>query len=544
MRTLKNGRDLITLSSAGVAGGLSVGKTIFLTCCFLILSGTTLFAQETDGKTENIVPSAEQVKKDRARNIVLPESDAHYKPVRDYAEKEPDDDYVHASEAAHEAFRDVKFSIRIHWGVYSKWEIDASIPYLSMSKEKKMEYNELYKTFNPEGFDAQEWMDFFKRCGMQALAFTSKHCDGFSMFHTKTRVKRRINYLDTENHPIESCDLAYSIEESPFKRDIVKELCDAAHKNGIKIDLYYSHPDWYDADFRPYCGHPFAIPDEKTHPKDYPSWEGHTLTAPDPMPEEQHAMMMRHREQLRELLTNYGKIDMICLDMWLGKPVWKETKKTVKMMRQLQPDVMIRNRGIGNYGDYFQPEENFSLPPDPYDKNRTNMPWMRICLLGDIFSYDPVAEHYKGTQWVVSNLIDCVAKGGSFMVCIGPDANGKFHPEAVRQLEAVGEWLKVNGKGIYETRARDIWNEDGLKFTRSKDRKTVYAFVDKFPEKELTVKSVTPKPNSKVRLFGYKKPLQWTKTDNGVKIIIPKELQDSKNLPCEYAWGFEFETDE
>ena len=116
-----------------------------------------------------------------------------------------------------------------------------------MPKEKKMEYNELYKTFNPVGFDAQEWMNFFKRCGMQAFAFTSKDCDGFSMFHTKTRVKRRINYLDTENNPIETCDLAYSIEEAPFERDIVKELCEAAHKNGIKIDLYYSHPDWYDA---------------------------------------------------------------------------------------------------------------------------------------------------------------------------------------------------------------------------------------------------------------------------------------------------------
>jgi alpha-L-fucosidase len=162
-------------------------------------------------------------------------------------------------------------------------------------------------------------------------------------------------------------------------------------------------------------------------------------------------------------------------------------------------------------------------------------------LLGDIFAYDSVAEHYKGTQWVVSRLIDCVAKGGSFMVCIGPDANGKFHPEAVRQLEAVGQWLKVNGEGIYESRAREVWKADSILFTQSKDGKRVYAFTEKFPEKELTVKSVTPKPNSKVRLFGYEKPLQWTKTDNGIKITIPEELQDPKNRPCKYAWGFKFE---
>jgi alpha-L-fucosidase len=234
---------------------------------------------------------------------------------------------------------------------------------------------------------------------------------------------------------------------------------------------------------------------------------------------------------------------MVCFDMWLGKPVWEGIKKTVKMMRQIQPDVMIRARGIGNYGDYYQPEQNYSAPPAPGDKDFTNMPWMMIKTLGNIFAYDPVAKNYKGTKWIIQNLINSVAMGGSFMVSIGPDSNGKFHPEAVKQIEAVGEWLKVNGKGIYETRQRDIWKEDNLKFTRSKDNKTIYAFVDKFPEKELTIKSVTPKPNSVVRLFGYKKPLQWTTTDNGIKIIIPQELQEQKNRPCEYAWGFEFEVD-
>ncbi|MDR1593703.1 MAG: alpha-L-fucosidase [Prevotellaceae bacterium] len=487
--------------------------------------------------TAQTVPSVEQVRQDRARGVTLPENDFHYKVVKDYVEEEPDADYIHASETAHEAFRDIKFSIRIHWGVYSKWGIEASIPYLAMSKEKKMEYNELYKTFNPEGFNADEWMSFFKRCGMQAFAFTSKHCDGFSMFHTKTRVQRRVNYLNTENHPIESCNLAYSIEESPFKRDIVKELCDAARKNDVKINFYYSHPDWYDADFRPYCGHPIAIPDEKINPKDYPPAWGHTVSASDPTPEEQSAMITRHREQLRELLSNYGAIDMICLDMWLGKPVWEETKKTVKMMRQLQPDVMIRARGIGNYGDYYQPEEFV-----PEGKENTNMPWMSICLLGKSFAYDPVAEHYKGTQWVVNHLVDCVAKGGSFMVCIGPDANGKFHPEAVRQLEAVGEWLKVNGEGIYETRARDVWKSGDIRFTRSKDNKQVYAFVEKFPEKELIIPSVTPKKKSKVRLLGYSKPLKWQSTgDGGIKVEIPEALQSPENRPCEYAWAFKIE---
>ncbi|MDR1222242.1 MAG: alpha-L-fucosidase, partial [Tannerella sp.] len=125
-------------------------------------------------------PTAEQVRQDRARGIVLPANDWPYRVTKAYVEDEPDADYIHASETAHEAFRDIKFSIRIHWGVYSKWGIEASWPMLKMSNEKKTEYNELYKTFNPEGFDAEEWMAFFKRCGIQAFAFTTKHHDGFS----------------------------------------------------------------------------------------------------------------------------------------------------------------------------------------------------------------------------------------------------------------------------------------------------------------------------------------------------------------------------
>jgi alpha-L-fucosidase len=487
------------------------------------------------------VPSAEEVHKDRARGVVLPTNDWPYKITKAYVEDEPDADYIHASEAAHEAFRDIKFSIRIHWGVYSKWGIEASWPMLKMSNEKKTEYNELYKTFNPEGFDADEWMAFFKRCGMQAFAFTTKHHDGFSMFHTGTRVQQRANYLNPE-HPVESCDLVYSIEETPFKRDIVKELCEAAHRNNIKIDLYYSHNDWYDADFRPYFNHPLTVDaarDAQTAPDFAPdSYDEKRIMTPNLTQEEKDRMVARHREQIRELLANYGTIDMICLDGQFGRYVWPEVKETVKVMRRLQPDLMIRARGIGNYGDYYQPEEFV-----PEGKENTNMPWMSICLLGDIFAYDSVAEHYKGSQWVVSHLIDCVAKGGSFMVCIGPDASGRFHPEAVRQLEAVGDWLKVNGEGIYETRARNVWKSGDICFTRSKDNKRVYAFVETFPDgKELIIPSVTPKKKSKVRLLGYSKPLKWSPTgDGGIKVEIPAALQSSENRPCEYAWAFRIE---
>ncbi|MDR1130247.1 MAG: alpha-L-fucosidase, partial [Prevotellaceae bacterium] len=264
-----------------------------------------------------------------------------------------------------------------------------------------------------------------------------------------------------------------------------------------------------------------------------------TFTAPDRTPEETARMVTRHREQLRELLGNYGKIDMLCLDMWLAEDVWPEIRETVKMMRRLQSDVMIRARGIGNYGDYYTPE-NFV----PESRENTNMPWMVIYPLADYWCYFSDSTKYKTTEWVVHNLVDAVAKGGSFMVGIGPDKTGRFHPTVIERLEAVGQWLKVNGEGIYETRIRDVWKSGDIRFTRSKDNKRVYAFVETFPDRELIIPSVTPKKRSKVRLLGYSKPLKWSSTfDGGVRIEIPAALQSPENRPCKYAWTFKFEVE-
>ena len=178
-----------------------------------------------------------------------------------YVEETPVDGYHSASSSAYEAFRDMKFGVRIHWGIYSIWHRGAeSWPFLPMSFEDRQAYNSLYKTWNPAGFDADGWMNIFKASGMRNFAVTTKHHEGFCLFDTKTRVKSRANWTAEGGPAMESCDLAYSIMETPFRRDVIKELCDAARKRDIKIDLYFSHPDWYDADFRPYVAHPLQIP--------------------------------------------------------------------------------------------------------------------------------------------------------------------------------------------------------------------------------------------------------------------------------------------
>lgn len=473
---------------------------------------------------------------DRERNIVLPHTDGHWQRTKDYVEEEPDPDYVHASVKAHEAFRDIKFAVRVHWGIYSLWQMDGeSWGFLDLPDEKKAEYNQLYRTFNPQRFDADEWMSLFSRAGIKAVAFTTKHHEGFSMFDTGTKVVRRVNYLDPE-HPIEECCLDYDIMETPYGKDILKEICDAAHRYRMKIDLYFSHPDWYDADFRPYNYHPLTTPDMERNIGNYGYGyknDRPVIMSPDRTPEETQRMVARHREQLRELLTNYGRIDMLCLDQWLGKDVWPQTKETVKMIRKLQPDIMIRARGIGNYGDYYTPEGFV-----PGDKENTDMPWMVIYPLGKSFSYDKDGANYKGAGWMVHNIIDCAAKGGSFMVGIGPDGNGEFHPEAVRQLEQVGDWMRVNGTGIYSTRAREIWKSGDVYFTVSKNGKNVFAFVETWPGRELLIPSVEPEKGSRIFMLGYDEPLDWTKAGDGIKVSIPEVLGDEGRRPCSYAWGF------
>ncbi|HBC31674.1 MAG TPA: hypothetical protein DC024_10590 [Clostridiales bacterium] len=431
-------------------------------------------------------------------------------------------DYHHASEEVLEQFRDMKYGLRIHWGIYSivqgreSWVIkeneENSLSYQGF-------YHDLYKGWYPEAFDADKWTNMMVDNGFKFFTFTTKHHDGFSMYDTKTVIKNRFVFNGENAGVIEPANIHYSIMETPFGRDITGELVKSAKPKGLKIELYYSHPDWYDADFR------------------FDEWNPQLDKnfSPEKNPEEWERFTKRHKEQVRELLTNYGKIDMISFDMWLPEFAWGHMQEMVRMARELQPDCMLRWRGIGNYGDYHTPENYI-----PGDESQGTMAWQVIHCLStrNYFGYEPNPQYLRGGDWIVSKLIDIVSKGGNLMVGVGPDLAGNWHPKALESLEYAGKWLKVNGEAIYGTRPCKITKEGSVFYTRNKDNTTTYALIDGWPGKSLFVDHIQPDRQSKIFLLGYNKPLTWKKNKTGILIELPMELQSEENRPCKQAYAF------
>jgi alpha-L-fucosidase len=430
--------------------------------------------------------------------------------------KTVDPDYHHAPAESIEAFKDLKFGIRIHWGLYSMIGSHESWGLAGANREFWNIYNILYQFFNPTDLDAAGWMNLFERSGIKFFTLTTKHHDGFSLWPTKTQQKsirltpeafnRGAEHFETVEH-------SYSISNSPYRKDIVRAVVEAARRKGIGIGLYFSHIDWHDPAF---AWDPFNEHYD-------PNFTGQSD------PERWRTFIAHEREQVRELMTQYGRIDYLDFDIGWPQSAAQEIAGIAKMVRGLQPEVIMRDRGIGAYGDYHTPEREIPGKPTPGL-------WKVIYPCGEAFSYLP-NDRYKSKEWILGSLIDITAKGGNFEVGFGPMPNGTWPQEMVERLEFVGDWLRVNGEAIYATRPwTTVREDDQVRFTRSKDGKYVYAITLKWPGESLTIQTLRAAPGSQIAMLGSNKPLKWRQSGAGLVIDMDESTKTGGNAELPRAF--------
>lgn len=436
-----------------------------------------------------------------------------------------DEAYRHAGEAALERWQDWKWGLRIHWGLYTLFNGQESWIIRDHKNDTNwlMNYYASYERFNPTNFNADQWMEIMQRAGMKYFSFTTKHHEGFCLWPTKTL--QRV-YRKNADGTFELVTNHFSIAETPYQRDIVGELVKAGRAHQIGVSLYYSHIDWHDWDFGW---------DNQFGSRNF--WYDGTFTKQSDDPARWAAFVQKERDQITELLTWYGPIDTLCLDMSWIPAAQQEANGIAKLARQLQPDIMLRNRGIGAYGDYETPEGQ--IPENP---NQVNRPWQVIYPAGRGFSYKQ-NDTYKSREWILENLIDVVAKGGNFQIGFGPDPTGAWPTQMVERVNYVGDWLKVNGEAIYATRPYLRYHEgNDLRFTRTKDKKTLYLISLKWPGAVLETKLARAREGSSVRLLGYNHDLKWQQTADTLTIQMPEEIQDESKRPCRQAYVFKVQS--
>jgi alpha-L-fucosidase len=319
------------------------------------------------------------------------------------------------NQAAFKEWQDMHFGMFIHWGPVSlkgteiSWSRGGERRGIEGKGEIPVEiYDNLYQQFNPVKFNAQEWVSIARAAGMEYMVLTAKHCDGFCLWRSQ---------VDD-----------YNIGRTPFKRDVCGELAAAAHKGGMKIGWYYSPMDWRDPECRT---------------------------------DRNAAYVSRMQGHLRELLSNYGPIDILWFDTDGGPAPWDQ-EKTYGIVRSLQPNIIINNRldmgtmenyntqRIGPYADYATPEQRVG----EYDVVK---PWETCMTLGTQWSWKP-RDKIKSFEECVRILVQCATGGGNLLLDVGPMPSGEIEPRQVAVLQAIGVWLRKHGESIYGTRGGPVRN--------------------------------------------------------------------------------------
>lgn len=397
---------------------------------------------------------------------------------------------------------DDTFGMFIHWGLYAvpageyngkgggaEWIMETH-------KIPTAEYEKFAGQFNPQKFNAKEWVQIAKSAGAKYIVITSKHHDGFSIWDSKVT---KYDIMDA----------------TPFKRDILKELSEACKAAGIQFCLYHSIMDWHQ-------------PDAKS--KDYPHQSAEN---PD---------FNKYREtylkpQLAELIKKYDPAVLWFDGEWIPEWTEQQGKDLYNYLRNIKPSLIINNRvgkargGMEGMNKYENAAGDFGTPEQEILKGTSQEYWESCMTLNGNWGYVKNDNNWKSAQLLIDNLVDIAAKGGNYLLNVGPTAEGQIPDQSIERLAEMGKWLAVNKEAIYATNGIANYKEgDHVKFTQSKDGKITYALFNKYKNNELSLTSIQPKTGSKIYMLGVSKPLSWTKNGDSITIKLPEEL------PGKYTW--------
>jgi len=365
-------------------------------------------------------------------------------------------------------WRDARFGLFVHWGPVSLqgteigWSRGGERRGTGGTGEVPLDvYDNLYRSFNPTEFDAREWVALAKAAGMKYLVFTTKHHDGFCMF--------------------DSALTDYKITKAPFQRDVVAELAEACREGGLRLGFYHSPPDWHHPDYRT----------------------------------ENHARYVEYLHgQVRELCTNYGRVDILWFDGLGGTAGDWNAPALVKMIRELQPGIVINDRA-GLPEDHDTPEQKVGA-------YRDDRPWESCITIGTQWSWKP-DDSIKSLQECVRTLVRCAGGDGNLLLNVGPMPSGAIEPRQAERLREMGAWLEKRGESVYGTRGGPFLPGEWGASTRKGDRIYVHAF--EWGDEGLALPAIGRKVVSARVLGGGEAAVE--QSEDGLRLRVSPEQRDA-----------------
>ncbi|MFD1770716.1 alpha-L-fucosidase [Sphingobacterium suaedae] len=394
-------------------------------------------------------------------------------------------------------FEDARFGVFIHWGVYSvlgdgEWVMNQQ----NLGLE---EYGLLPKFFNPIDFDAKAWAKLFKNAGAKYITFTTRHHDGFSMWNSQA-----------SDYNI--------VKASPFKRDIVKELVEACRSEGIKVMFYYSLLDWKRNDYLPFGG------------------TGRGIAGRDEKKGDWNSYIQFMKDQLTELLTNYGRIDGIWFDgHWDKKTADWRFEEIYSLIHKLQPQCLVgNNHHLAPFpGEDFQmferdlPGENttgFGTASDHVGQ----LPKEVCGTIAGSWGFDIKDRKRKSFHEVLSYLVKAAGYGSNLLLNVGPMPNGEIQDYQQERLTELGAWLKTYGETIYGTEGGFVRPTDDYALTKKGN--TVYLHILNPNKRTLMIPGFTYKLAS-ANSYDGKTKVKYYQLDKDILVVqVPEELQDPNDL--------------